>query len=89
MNKVDLLKEKLLSGANKQGLETTFFYLIKELGLSDHLLGKEFEGSFVWKGETVSFSFRQKPMSLSTFNVLVKELETHFEKERKSLNKRK
>ncbi len=82
------LKNRILNRKNGSDI-TSFFYLIKELGLGDLLLGKDYEGEFELKGEKIPFKFRQKPLKMSQVNVLLKELNEHYKRENKANRKGK
>jgi len=77
----DLIKSKIF---DKVSDAMGFFYVIKELGCLPEIIGREYEGEFEYKGEKISFKFKQRPMQIAQLNILMKELQDHNAREAKA-----
>ena len=93
-SKLDRLKQNLKG--NEQGnLVTSLYYLIKELKCLPEILGKEFEVIYEkqvwykpWTWNRIS-KIIQKPISIPTLNVLMKEMEEDYKRQEKEAKKNK
>lgn len=84
---IDKLKQRIF-GKKSSSVITSFFYLIKDLGVADLIIGKDYEGIIHYKGEDIKFEIRQKPMNISQMNILLDELNKHYLREKRASKKR-
>ncbi len=92
LSRLDKLKHKITK-RERGDLTTSIYYLIKELKCLPDILGREFEveydKSIWWKPFTWRkiIGIRQKPMSIPSLMVLLKEMETDYKKQEKEMKK--
>lgn len=86
LSKLEKIKQRATSKGDS--LETSLYYLIKELKCLPDVLGREFEVLYDNKGRITKIL--QKPMSIPSLFALMAEMDKDFRKqEREAKSKRK
>lgn len=97
-SKLDSLKEKILGNSNRLDFSTAFYYLAKELHCIPDILGREYEVVYeevefnffnisTWFVRERVVGFRQKPMSVPSFLVLMEEMSNDYKNQSKAMKK--
>ena len=87
LSKLDKLKQRI-SGSPEVTINTEFYFLAKELGCLPDLLGREYEVEY--EGDKIK-RIIQKPTSIPSFIVLMREMEKDYKNQQKQMkqNQRK
>lgn len=84
-SRLNKLKQNLQSKSDKGSLVTSLYYLIKELKCLPDILGREFEVVYDKKGRISKIL--QKPMSISSLNILLNEMNEDYKRQEKESKK--
>ncbi|MAF50802.1 MAG: hypothetical protein CMH64_01800 [Nanoarchaeota archaeon] len=84
-SRLNNLKDQIQNKNNDSNEVTTIYHLIKELGCLPDILGREYE--VVYEGNKI-VKIIQKPIPITTLQILIDELDKDHKKQNKDMKKR-